>query len=223
MIKPIAHIYTDFNSKFGIPRQSGRVKSLLGKIVFLPEFKSEEFTRGIEQFSHLWVIFDFSKAHKENISPTVRPPRLGGNTRVGVFATRSPFRPNNIGLSSVKLEKLEKTQDDGVILWVSGIDILNGTPIYDVKPYIPYTDCHQDAIGGFSDTEKDHSLRVEFKSDIENILNEYQKECVIGCISDDPRPSYQDDNREYSMQFSQSDIHFTVSDGIATVFKIDKL
>ncbi len=223
MIKPIAHIYTDFNNKFGIPRQSGRVKSLLGKIVFLPEFRKREYLRGIEQFSHLWLIFDFSKAHKENTPPTVRPPRLGGNTRLGVFATRSPFRPNNIGLSSVKLEKIEKTETEGVVLYVSGVDMLNGTPIYDIKPYIPYTDCHTDATGGFSDTQKDHALKVIFKDGVESILNEYQKECVIGCIADDPRPSYQDDEREYSMQFSQFDIHFKVADGIATIFKIDKL
>lgn len=223
MIKPIANIYTDFNNKFGIPRQSGRVKSLLGKIVFLPEYQNEEFTRGIEQYSHLWVIFDFSKAHKDSIPPTVRPPRLGGNKRIGVFATRSPFRPNNIGLSSVKLEKVEKSENEGTVLWVSGVDMLNGTPIYDIKPYIPYTDCHQDALGGFSDTHKDHALKVVFKDDVDSILSRYQKECIIGCVADDPRPSYQDDEREYSMQFSQFDIHFTVADGIATIFKIDKL
>jgi len=162
MIKPIAHIHTDFKEKFGIPRQSGRVSELVGKIVFLPEYQDPDYIRGIEEFSHLWLIFDFSLAHRDSFSPTVRPPRLGGNKRIGVFATRSPFRPNNIGLSSVKLLGIEATEKDGNILLVSGADLLDGTPIYDIKPYIPYTDCHADAVGGYADREQFHKLQVKY-------------------------------------------------------------
>lgn len=223
MIEPVAHIYTDFNNKFGLPRQSGRVSSLLGRVVFEPKYRADEYIRGLEQFSHLWLIFDFSKAHKDNHSPTVRPPRLGGNTRIGVFATRSPFRPNNIGLSSVKLERIEKTANDGNVLVVSGIDILNGTPIYDIKPYIPYADCHTDAVGGFADDNSEHYLKVEFENDTANILPKDVLESVIGCIADDPRPSYQSDEREYSMEFGGFDVHFKISSDTATVFEIDKL
>ncbi len=216
-IRPIAKIYTAFKEKFGIPRQSGRGKNLYGKIVFEPDFKSPEAIRGIEGFSHLWLIFDFSLNHKQSFSPTVRPPRLGGNTRVGVFASRSPFRPNNLGLSSVRLVKVEKTAE-GCVLIVEGVDILDGTPIYDIKPYLP-SDCHTDAIGGYSDTA--HKLRVEISDDLKRTLNKETLDAICSCIEDDPRPSYQnDENRIYTMAFESHRISFTVADKVATIIKI---
>ena len=165
-IKPIAHIKTDFSQKFGIPRQSGIVGELFGEIIFEKDFRDPEALRGIEEFSHLWLIFDFSKNHTGKFNPTVRPPRLGGNKRVGVFATRSPFRPNNLGLSCVKLEKINKTENSGITLIVSGIDLLDGTPIYDIKPYIPYCDLKPDAIGSFAEEVKNYSLKVKYDEKI---------------------------------------------------------
>ena len=165
-ISPVAHIRTEFTNKFGIPRQSGRVPSLVGRIEFVPEWRDPDAVREIESFSHLWLIFDFSESHREKHSSTVRPPRLGGNRRVGVFASRSPYRPNSIGLSCVKLERIEKTKDKGTVLVVSGVDLLDGTPIYDIKPYIPYADCVPDAVGGYADAEASHSLEVEFPAEL---------------------------------------------------------
>ena len=218
-IKPIAHIYTDFDDKFGIPRQSGRVAKLVGRIVFEKEYRSKQALCGIEGFSHLWLIFDFSLAHRENWSPTVRPPRLGGNKRVGVFATRSPFRPNNLGLSCVKLERVE-----GCELVVSGVDILSGTPIYDVKPYLPAADCIPQATGGFADEFADYRLNVDFPPKLLELLPEDKREAAIACIADDPRPSYQDDEqRVYGMRFAGCDIRFKVVDGTAQVVEVVKL
>ena len=219
-IKKIATIYTAFKEKFGIPRQSGRGKNLIGKIVFEPEFRNADAIRGIDEFSHLWLIFDFSKNHRDGFSPTIRPPRLGGNKRVGVFASRSPFRPNNLGLSSVKLLSVEKTQTEGTVLIVDGVDILDGTPIYDVKPYL-LSDVHEDAKVGYSDTN--HKLEVNFKDDIFVGISLDIKNAIISCIEEDPRPSYQDDeDRIYKMKFYEYEIWFKVSKLKAEIIKILK-
>lgn len=222
-IKPIAYIYTDFSDKFRIPRQSGRVKELCGRIVFEKEYRNEQALRGIEEFSHLWLIFDFSKAHRDTFSPTVRPPRLGGNKRVGVLASRSPFRPNNLGLSCVKLERIEKTATEGDVLVVSGVDILSGTPIYDVKPYIPYADCIKDAKGSYSDEFESYRLNVSFPQELLEMIPQEKQTALINCLADDPRPSYQDDDRIYSMSFAGFDVSFKVSDDKLTVTDIIKL
>lgn len=219
-IKPVAKIYTAFKEKFGIPRQSGRGKNLYGKIVFEPEYNNPDAIRGIEGFSHLWLIFDFSLNHREGFSPTVRPPRLGGNTRVGVFASRSPFRPNNLGLSSVKLIKVEKTAD-GEVLVVEGVDILDGTPIYDIKPYLP-SDCHVDAIGGYADTS--HKLSVTIDSLLAKKIDNELLNAIVSCIEDDPRPSYQDDKeRIYTMRFDKYDVSFKVFEFTAQIIEIKEL
>ena len=215
--KIIAHIHNDFKSKFGVPRQSGLVNELVSTIVFEPEFRDSTALRGIEQFSHLWIIWQFSEAVRENWSATVRPPRLGGNKKMGVFATRSPFRPNAIGLSSVKLEGIEHTAE-GTVLLVSGADLMNGTPILDIKPYLPFTDCHTDAIGGYADEKFDYSLKVEISDDLLSRVPYDKREGLIGVLSQDPRPSYQnDENRVYGFEFGENEIKFTVSDGILTV------
>ena len=216
-IKPIAKIYTSFKEKFGIPRQSCRGKNLYGKIVFEKEFRTPDALRGIEEFSHLWLIFDFSQNHREEFSPTVRPPRLGGNTRVGVFASRSPFRPNNLGLSSVRLVKTENT-DDGTILIVDGVDILDGTPIYDIKPYLP-SDCHVDAKGSYSNTT--HKLNVIIANNLSNLPKQTTLDAIISCIEDDPRPSYQnDEDRIYGLAFEDMQVKFKCVDSTITVTEI---
>ncbi len=221
-VHPIAYIYTDFEDKFGIPRQSGRVPSLIGRVVFLPEYRNPEALRGIEGFSHLWLIFDFSKSHLEEWSPTVRPPRLGGNKRIGIFASRSPFRPNPIGLSSVKLEQVKFDKRDGPVLIVSGVDLLSGTPILDIKPYIPFSDSHPDAIGGYAEEFREHHLKVNFPPELISKLPLEKQKAAAECLAEDPRPSYQNDpERVYSMRFAGFDIHFTVKDEILTVIAID--
>ncbi len=221
-IEPIAYIHTDFKEKFGIPRQSGLVPFLSARIVFVPKYRNSDALRGIEGFSHLWIIFDFSKAHRDTWSPTVRPPRLGGNERVGVFASRSPFRPNNIGLSSVVLEKVEHTEDEGDVLVVRGADLLDMTPIYDIKPYIPYADCHYDASGGFTDERERIKLSVKWKSGVGENIPEEKRKAIEGCVSEDPRPSYQEDeNRIYSMRFSEFDVHFKVNGTLAEIIMIN--
>ncbi len=223
-IRPIAHIRTDFKEKFGIPRQSGRVPALTGCIVFLPEFRNPDALRGIEGFSHLWLIFDFSLSHREEWSPTVRPPRLGGNTKIGVFASRSPFRPNPIGLSSVGLVRVEHTANEGDVLVVSGADLLDGTPIYDIKPYLPFSDSHPDAVGGYADPVRDHRLTVDFPAELLVRIPEEKQQALTDCLSEDPRPSHQDDPvRVYSMRFAEFDVHFTVNDGRATVVSVDDI
>ena len=220
-IKPIAYIKTDFKEKFGIPRQSGRAPSLTSEIIFEPEYRTIDALRAIEQFSHLWLIFDFSKAHKESWSATVRPPRLGGNERVGVFASRSPFRPNSIGLSCVKLERIEQRADVGSVLIVSGADLLDNTPIFDIKPYLPYADCHLGAVGGYADEKKDYRLQVEFPTHLLEKIPKEKQDGLLECLADDPRPSYQDDPaREYGMRFADFEIKFTVNADTLTVFDV---
>ena len=205
----IAKIYTEFDEKFGIPRQSGLVNETLGKIVFEPKYRVDESLRGIDGYSHLWLIWQFSKAMGREWSPTVRPPRLGGNKRMGVFATRSPFRPNPIGLSSVKLIKVEKTEHEGTVLWVSGADILSGTPIYDIKPYLPFTDSHQDATGGFADDVAEYKIEVEFDEEIAKKLTSDEIKKLSAILEQDPRPSYKaEDERSYGMKFLGREITF---------------
>ena len=193
-MKVIAKIYTDFKEKFGIPRQSGLVSTLESKIVFEPKYRNSDALRGIEEYSHLWILWKFSEVpENDKFNPTVRPPRLGGNKKMGVFATRSPYRPNPIGLSSVKLLRLEET-DEGTVLIVSGADMLNGTPIYDIKPYLPYTDIHSDAVGGFADEKLSYKLEVEFPEELLIKIPESKREGLIELLSEDPRPSYIEDS-----------------------------
>ncbi len=219
----IAHINTEFPTKFGIPRQSGIIESLKGSIVFEPKYRNPDAIRGLEDFSHLWLIWEFSEAKREGWSPTVRPPRLGGNTRKGVFATRSPFRPNPIGLSSVKLEKIEMDPKLGPILHVSGADLMDGTPIYDIKPYIAYTDSHPDAVSGFANKPAEYLLDVEVAKELIDIVPEKQRESLIAVLAHDPRPQYQDDpERVYGMAFDQYEVRFKVKDLNLTVIDIKK-
>ena len=222
-IQVIARMHSDFPSKFGIPRQSGLVDSLRSTIVFEPEFRNPDALRGIEDFSHLWIIWQFSEAVRQGWSPTVRPPRLGGNTRMGVFATRSPFRPNNLGLSSVKLLGVEQTEKYGAVLHVGGADLMDGTPIFDIKPYIPYGDCHTDATGGFTDTAGDFLLNVSFPPALLSLLPEDKRDAAIGVLSHDPRPSYQrSPERVYGLSFAGYDIRFTVKENVLTVREVLK-
>lgn len=211
-MKHIAHIHTEFPTKFGIPRQSGIIETLRGTIVFEPEYRNPEAVRGLDEFSHLWLIWEFSEAKRDIWSPTVRPPRLGGNVRKGVFATRSPFRPNPIGLSSVKLEKIEIDPKLGPVLHVTGADLMDGTPIYDIKPYIAYTDSHPEAVSGFADKPAEYLLEVEFPNDILIRVPEKQRESLVAVLAHDPRPQYQDDpQRIYGMVFGNLEIKFQVN------------
>ena len=221
-IRPIARMKSDFSTKFGIPRQSGLVEELRSTIVFEPEFRNPDTLRGIEGFSHLWLIWQFSEAVRDNWSPTVRPPRLGGNTRMGVFATRSPFRPNNLGLSCVKLLGLEQTAD-GVVLHVAGADLMDGTPIFDIKPYIPYSDSYPEALGGFTDTAGDFLLDVNFPTQLLAAIPAEKQEAVKAVLSHDPRPSYQrKPGRIYGLNFAGFDIRFTVEEDTLTVVDVQK-
>ena len=220
-LKIIAKISTDFKEKFGIPRQSGIAKTV-GKIVFEPEYRVREALRGLEGYSHLWLLWEFSEARRDGWSPTVRPPRLGGNKRMGVFATRSPFRPNSIGLSSVRLLSVEDTAETGLVLIVEGADLLDGTPIYDIKPYLPFTDSHPDAIGGFADEVREYGLKVNFSLQLLDKIPENKREALITILENDPRPSYKDDgDHEYGMVYSDLDIFFKVEDGTLTVTRIE--
>ena len=223
-IQVIARMHSDFATKFGIPRQSGLVEELRSTIVFEPEFRNSDALRGIEDFSHLWIIWQFSEAVRQGWSPTVRPPRLGGNTRMGVFATRSPFRPNNLGLSSVKLLGVEHTAEFGTVLHVGGADLMDGTPIFDIKPYIPYGDCHPEATGGFTDTAGEFLLQVEFPLQLLEKLPADKREAAIGVLSHDPRPSYQrKPDRVYGLTFAGFDIRFKVADDVLTVEEVNKV
>ena len=223
-IEPIARIKSDFSTKFGIPRQSGLVSDLQATIVFEPQYRNPDALRGMEDFSHLWLIWQFSENVRTQWSPTVRPPRLGGNTRLGVFATRSPFRPNNLGLSCVKLIGLEYTQEFGTVIHVSGADLMDGTPIFDIKPYIPYSDCQPDALGGFTDSTPRETLEVIIEPRLLNQLPESKQLAAIGVLAQDPRPSYQNDpNRIYGLPFGGFDIRFRVQDKILTVIEIKEL
>ena len=219
-MKKIAVIRTQFSEKFGIPRQSGLVKELKAQIIFEPEYREKEALRGLEGFSHIWLIWEFSKAKREKWSPTVRPPRLGGNKRLGVFATRSPFRPNPIGLSCVKLEDITYSETDGPIITVSGADLLDNTPIYDIKPYLPYADCIENATGGFTDTTEKKCLEVVFASDFNNVNKETLK-TLKAVLEQDPRPSYQNDpERIYNLSFDKYEVKFKVENDILTVVDI---
>ena len=218
----IARMHSDFATKFGIPRQSGLVEALRSTIVFEPEYRNEEALRGISDFSHLWIIWQFSQAVRQDWSPTVRPPRLGGNTRLGVFATRSPFRPNNLGLSCVRLIQVERTEKLGTVLHVGGADLMDGTPIFDIKPYIPYSDCKPDATGGFTDHADDFLLRVDFPAPLLEKLPAQKRQAAIGVLSHDPRPAYQRTaGRVYRLTFAGLNIRFTVSDDTLTVLEVD--
>ena len=220
-IYPIGYIRSDFKEKFGVPRQSGRAPSLTASVEFYPEYAVEDAFREIEGFSHLWLLFDFSATRNKGWNATVRPPRLGGNQRVGVFASRSPFRPNHIGLSCVKLERVEKTAK-GVRLLVSGADLIDGTPILDVKPYLPFADCIQSAVGGYAEAKQAYSLQVDFPENLLAKIPAEKRAGIIECLADDPRPSYQDDERIYGMAFGDYQIKFTVSNGVLTVTHVQE-
>jgi tRNA-Thr(GGU) m(6)t(6)A37 methyltransferase TsaA len=220
-MKVIARIRTDFPEKFGVPRQSGLVKGAKGMIIFEKEYRNPQAFRGLEGFSHIWVIWEFSKAIKEEWSPMVKPPRLGGNKRMGVFATRSPFRPNPIGLSSLKLERIEMDNKFGPVLIVSGVDMVDNTPIYDIKPYLPYTDCHEDATDGFAGEVKNYELKVEFPKELlDNILPEYHSS-LIEVLQQDPRPGYVEDGKEFGVSFAKYNIRFRVEGNVLTVVKVE--
>ena len=217
----IARIRSEFPTKFGIPRQSGLVPETRATIVFEPEYRSPDALRGIDGFSHLWLIWEFSETVRESWSPTVRPPRLGGNTRLGVFATRSPFRPNPIGLSCVRLEELRQTDGLGTVLIVSGADLMDGTPIFDIKPYLPYADAHPEALGGFTAQAEDYLLAVEFPPELEEKVPPQHRAALRGVLSHDPRPSYQaDSGRLYGMRFADLDVRFVVEGKTLTVREI---
>lgn len=221
-MRVIARMHSDFAEKFGIPRQSGLVSALRAAVVFEPEFRNPDALRGIADFSHLWLIWEFSEAIRENWSPTVRPPRLGGNERLGVFATRSPFRPNPIGLSCVRLEEVRQDQAHGTILIVSGADLMDGTPIYDIKPYIPYADAHPEARGGFAQDAPKPTLAVDFPPDLLARIPEDRREALCAVLALDPRPSYQNDpTRIYGMRFAGCDIRFTVNNSTLTVCGVE--
>lgn len=223
-MKIIARMKSDFPTKFGIPRQSGLVKSLRSTIVFEPEYRNPNALRGLEDFSHLWIIWQFSQAVRPDWSPTVRPPRLGGNTRMGVFATRSPFRPNEIGLSSVQITGIEQTEHCGTVIHVSGADLMDGTPIFDIKPYIPYADCHPNATGGFTDHADDFLLEVQCADHLLALIPQCKQKALMDVLSHDPRPSYQaDSDRVYGLSFSDYNIRFQVSDKTLTIINIDKV
>lgn len=223
----IARIYNDFDEKFGIPRQSGLAEHVISRIVFEPEYRNPHALRGLEEYSHIWLIWQFSEHVDSDWSPTVRPPRLGGNKRVGVFATRSPFRPNPIGLSSVKIEKIDLETAEGPVIFVSGADMMNETPIYDIKPYLPYVDCHPDARGSFAEEKKDYRLDVILADGIEeqlkDIFSENQKNGLIEVLSMDPRPSYQDDpKRVYGIYYGRCDVKFQVREDKLIVKEVHK-
>ena len=217
----IARIHTEFPTKFGVPRQSGLVDSLRASIVFEEEYRNPDALRGMEGFSHLWLIWQFSQAVREGWSPTVRPPRLGGNTRMGVFATRSPFRPNAIGLSSVKIEEIQGNTPQGPVIWVSGADLMDGTPILDIKPYLPFTDSHPDALGGFADPVRDHALEVEIPLVLLEKVPADKRRALHDVLAQDPRPSYQNDpDRIYGMEFGGQEIRFRVENDRLTVCEV---
>ena len=217
----IAHIRTDFTSKFGIPRQSGLVDELEATIIFEPAYRNPDALRGLDEYTHLWLLWQFSECTDKEWIPTVRPPRLGGNKRMGVFATRSPFRPNPIGLSCVKLLGIEKTEKYGFVIRVSGADLLDGTPIYDIKPYLPYVDAHPDASNGFALDEKEGRLEVEIPEEIIKIIPPEKQAALMAVLAQDPRPGYQDDpERIYGIEFAGFDIRFKVDNGLLSVVEI---
>ena len=222
-LKVIAHIRTDLPEKFGVPRQSGLIPELKGTIIFEPEYRSMDALRGLEEFSHLWLIWQFSKATREDWSPLVRPPRLGGNEKMGVFATRSPYRPNALGLSSVELEKVELDRELGPVIHVRGVDLMDGTPIFDIKPYLPYADSHVDACGGWTDHVERPLLKVEFPAEVLKKVPEKHRDAVWAVLEADPRPRYQDDpQRIYGLTFAKWNIRFRVEGGTLYVVEVEK-
>ena len=222
-IQIVARMHSDFPTKFGIPRQSGLVEELKSFVVFEPEFRNPEALRGIEEYSHLWLIWQFSQAVRDGWSPTVRPPRLGGNTRMGVFATRSPFRPNNLALSCVKLLEVHHTKEYGDVLVVGGADLMDGTPIFDIKPYIPYADCHPDAAAGFTAQTQFHHVEVVCPEEIWAQVPAAERDGLRGVLENDPRPSYQHDpERVYGMEFAGLEVHFKVDGDTLTVTDISR-
>ena len=219
----IARIHTDFTSKFGIPRQSGLVDELEATIVFEPEFRNPDALRGLEEYSHIWLLWEFSECADKEWTPTVRPPRLGGNKRMGVFATRSPYRPNSIGLSSVKLLGIENTENCGTVIRVGGADLLDGTPIYDIKPYLPYVDSHPEASNGFALDEKEGMLEIEFPEELLSVIPENKQKALVEVLRQDPRPGYQNDpERLYGLEFAGFDVRFNIVDNKLTVREIKK-
>ena len=223
-IRPIAYMRSDFPTKFGIPRQSGLVSELRSTIVFEPEYRNSDALRGMDGFSHLWLIWQFSEAVRSDWSPTVRPPRLGGNTRMGVFATRSPFRPNHLGLSCVTFLSTEQTAEHGTVIHVGGADLMDGTPIFDIKPYIPYSDAHPDASGGFTDTAGDFLLSVDFPDVLLEKLPASKQQAAISVLSHDPRPSYQHQlGRIYGLNFAGFDIRIQVEENVLTVVDVQPI
>ena len=220
-MKVIARVHSDFPEKFGIPRQSGLVPELKARVVFEPEFRNPDAVRGLEQFSHIWLIWQFSGALRDTWSPTVRPPRLGGNTRIGVFASRSPFRPNSLGLSSVRLEKIEYDQELGPVLHIGGGDLMDGTPVFDIKPYLPYVDSHPEAEGGFTEKTEKYRLGVCIPEYWQKEIPPEKKKALEAVLANDPRPAYQNDaSRVYGLSFAGLEVKFTVADGIVTVCEI---
>ena len=219
----IGHIKTDFRSKFGIPRQSGLVREVVGKIIFEPEFRNVKAIKGLELFSHMWIIWQFSENEDYEWQPTVRPPALGGNKRVGVFATRSPYRPNPIGISAVKIVKISQYSSEGPVIYVQGPDLMDGTPIYDIKPYIPYADKIDDAVGGFSTPGDENKLRVVIPEDIEGNISRKKKDALVQILANDPRPAYHNDSKRiYKFSYADYVISFKVSDSVAYVTSIEK-
>lgn len=214
----IARIRSDFSTKFGIPRQSGLVEELEARVVFEPEYRNPDALRGLEGFSHLWLLWEFSKARRDSWSPTVRPPRLGGNQRLGVFATRSPFRPNPIGLSCVRLVGVDLHTPEGPVIRVAGADLMDGTPIYDIKPYLPYADCKPQAVGGFASAPKEATLQVDISENMLSLVPPEKRAALAGVLAQDPRPSYQDDpDRVYGMSFGGLEVKFRVAGDRLTV------
>ena len=222
-LKVIAHIHTAFPTKFGIPRQSGLVDSLRGEVIFTPEYRSADAVRGLEDFSHIWLVWQFSGAVRDSWSPTVRPPRLGGNTRMGVFATRSPFRPNPIGLSCVRLAGIDLHTPEGPVITVAGADLMDGTPIYDIKPYLPYADCRPEALGGFAPAPAGARLAVDIPPELLERVPEDKRAALAGVLSQDPRPSYQHDpERVYGMAFAGLEVRFQVEEDRLKVISVER-
>lgn len=223
-VKRIGYIRTDFPAKFGIPRQSGLVEALTGKIYFEPQYHNMDAFRGLDGFSHIWLLWQFSENMEKEAPISVKPPRLGGNTRMGVFATRSPFRPNHMGLSCVKLERVDWDDKMGPVITVSGIDLMDGTPIFDIKPYLPYADCHPEATGGFGSQVKDYALKVEFPEALLAVIPKNKQAAIIGVLEQDPRPAYHDDpDRKYGVSFAGFDVRFYVKENLLTVCEVERL
>ncbi len=223
-MKIIAKIKSDFPGKFGIPRQSGLIEELTATVVFEEEFRVDEALRGIEDFTHLWLIWEFSENKRDTWSPTVRPPRLGGNRRVGVFATRSSFRPNALGLSSVKLLGVEKTKEFGTVLHVAGADLMDGTPVYDIKPYLPFTDSHPEASGSFAEERLSYSLKVDIAEDVKKAIPEDKLSAVVKILESDPRPAYNDDaDRIFAFEYASLHLEFKVSDNTLTLLSVNNI